>query len=147
MRQRRSTAANAERHANSHAVESALRQLPEKMAEGTRLDLALQLGREAIARGTPGHGGQAVILLTDGLPNRVPRAADGTVETTVRLQAEALKELGAILFTIGFGEEEDLDAQLLRQVATSPGHYRYTPDADGLAAIYEELARKVRCGR
>ena len=44
-----------------------------------------------------------VILLTDGLPNQVPYAEDGTVETTILRYAVAAKAAGVVMYTIGVG--------------------------------------------
>ncbi len=86
-----------------------------------------------------------VVLLTDGLPNDVPPADDGRVETTILRAAEQVKARGASLYTIGLGTALDVDADLLRAMASSPGQYLEAPDASDLGRLYAGIAREIRC--
>ena len=127
-------------------VETALDRLLDKIAEGTRLDLALAEAGAAMARGprTPENHG-TVILLTDGLPNRVPTPeGGGKQEDTVLAAAAALKATGARLFTIGLGEEDDVFKQLLRDAASSPEDFFFAPDGEDLEGIYRQIAGRIR---
>jgi Mg-chelatase subunit ChlD len=128
------------------ALHAALRRLPTRIAEGTRLDLALARAFEVVVSGARRGGNlPVVILLTDGLPNRVPPAEDGSQDTTVLRAADGLKATGAQLYTIGLGLPGDLNEDLLRQVASWPSLYYYAPDAEHLAEIYAQLAEVVGC--
>lgn len=121
-------------------VRAALAGLPRRMAEGTRLDLALAEGGRLVA----GARGQAVvILLTDGLPNRVPFPPGGQQEDTVKAAAAAIKAAGARVFTIGLGGDGDVLDALLRAVASSPADSYDAPDGEDLAAIYRAIAGRI----
>ena len=129
------------------AVEAAIARLSEGIAEGTRLDLALDAGQSALAAGPRLQPNQPVfILLTDGLPNRVPFGAGSSQpdcpnqECSVLRRAEALKAAGTRLYTIGLGESSDVLRDLLEAAATAPDHYFFAPDGEDLEAIYRQIA-------
>ncbi len=129
------------------AVMAAIDRLPDRIAEGTRLDLALEEGQRAMGFGPRLQPNQpVVVLLTDGLPNRVP-FGPGTAhpecdrqECTVLKLATAAKQAGSRLFTIGLGESSDVLRVLLEEAATSPDHYYFAPDGEDLEAIYRQIA-------
>jgi Mg-chelatase subunit ChlD len=129
------------------AAEAALGRLPDGIAEGTRLDLALDEGRKAMGVGPRLQPNQPVIiLLTDGLPNRVP-FGPGTIhpdcptqECSVLKYAALAKEGGVRLYTIGLGEQSDVLKALLEEAATAPDHYYFAPDGEDLEAIYRQIA-------
>lgn len=127
-------------------IDRAIDDLAKGQAEFTRLDLAFSVGAEAILAGArrAGHT-PVVIVLTDGLPNRVPVAEDGTMETTVLRAAARAKAEGITVYTIAIGAPEDTNPVLLRQSATSPDHYFYTPDPEDLDAIYRSIAYAIGC--
>lgn len=128
------------------AVAAALGELAHH--EGTRLDLGLAAAREALASAPPiGDGDRvpAVVLLTDGRPNRVPTPdGGGRQEDTVLGVAAQLKAAGARVYTVGFGD--DVDAALLAGVASTPGDAFIAPDGAALARIYAAVAVAIPCG-
>ncbi|MFN2114120.1 MAG: VWA domain-containing protein, partial [Anaerolineae bacterium] len=127
------------------AVDAALDGLVDGIAQGTRLDLAIEEGQRVI------DGAQidwpvtpVLILLTDGLPNRVPTpAAGGSQEETVLAAAAAAKAAGTRVFTIGLGLPSDVLRDLLAGVASEPGDSYYAPDGEDLADIYREIAGRI----
>jgi Mg-chelatase subunit ChlD len=133
---------------DSAELAAALADLPSREAEGTRLDLAVERGREAVLGA--GHRSQnkpLLILLTDGLPNRVPTpVGGGSEEDTVTAEAALAKSLGVTIVTIGVGDPNSPDpasrinAELLRAVASAPDLFYQTPDAEALQAIYNDAA-------
>lgn len=127
-------------------VEGALDGLLARVAEGTRLDLALGEAEAALARGPRVVDNRGtVILLTDGLPNRVPTPeGGGRQEDTVLTAAARLKATGARLFTIGLGEENDVFRQLLQDAASAPADFFFAPDGEDLHAIYAQIAGRIR---
>lgn len=128
------------------ALAAGLANLERRIAQGTRLDLALAEGQRALAAGGPRGGGVApvIVLLTDGLPNRVPTpTGGGTQEDSILAAATAAKTAGSRLFTVGLGEASDVLDQLLRAVASSPQDYAFAPDGEDLAAVYKRLAGRV----
>ncbi len=127
-------------------VRRAIDALPARQQEYTRLDLALSVGAEALIKGPHRAGSSAVlILLTDGLPNQVPVAEDGRMETTVLRAAAAAKQAGITIYTIAIGAPTDTDPVLLKGCATDADHYYYTPDPEDLAAIYGAIAYRIGC--
>ena len=134
------------------ALHAAVDGLPDGMASGTRLDLALEVGRAALD--VPGHiasNTAVLILLTDGLPNRVPLGPGGTQEETVLAMAEQVRASGVRVYTIGVGQADAPDiadrinADLLRSVASTPAMFFQTVDAGELARIYADIAYTLGC--
>ena len=124
---------------------AAIDSLTARMAEGTRLDLALLEGQAVYLAGGRDVSNHAVlILLTDGLPNRVPTPeAGGSQEETVLAAADAAKRAGTRLFTIGLGEEDDVLRQLLEACASTRGDYFFAPDGEDLDGIYRQIAGRI----
>lgn len=145
------------------AVLAALDRLPSRRLEGTRLDLAFKVGAEALPEDLrkKGQGNYpsgrpipdnlpVVIMLTDGLPNRVPfPTADcpdsQRQEDTVLCWATKAKAQGIRIYTIGVGDPDAPDPidrvlpWLLMECASEPTMYYETPDAEQLNAIYAEI--------
>ena len=127
------------------AIHAALDALPARIAEGTRLDLAFEQGRLVQQTGPrlPANA-PVVVLLTDGLPNRVPFPPGGSQEDTVLEAATRLKAAGGRVFTVGLGLQDEVFDRLLRDAASDPRDYYFAPDGEDLAAIYREIAGRVR---
>jgi len=127
------------------AVHRALDGLRGRVQEGTRLDLALYEGQAVLDRTSRvGHNDPVLILLTDGLPNRVPTpAGGGSQEDTVLRAAAHAKHRGTRVFAIGLGVQDDVFDTLLRGVASAPGDYYFAPDGEDLAAIYRRIAGRL----
>jgi hypothetical protein len=127
--------------------------LPAHMAEGTRLDLAFDAGRAA--RAGPGRdpaNTPVIVLLTDGLPNRVPTPRPtGSQEDTVLAAAARAKAAGIRVYTIGVGRPDAPDIidrinlDLLSAAASNPNMFYQAPDAEELARIYDQVAYTLRC--
>jgi Mg-chelatase subunit ChlD len=106
--------------------------------EGTRIDLGLAEAVGSLATGGRPVAKPVVILLTDGLQNqeRAPNAA-------VLAEAQRLKDRGALVYTIGLGNE--IDQELLGQVATSEDRFYRSPTTDDLARIYAQISERITC--
>ena len=137
------------------AIMSALDQLEQYQQEGTRIDLAFERGAEALGpeyrlnQNTP-----VMIMLTDGLPNRVPLDPEtNRMEETVIDAAQAAKDAGIRVYTVGFGkrpgETDDITELvypwLLEVTSSGEGHHFISPNADDLRAIYDEIANVFTC--
>jgi Mg-chelatase subunit ChlD len=133
--------------ADKAALLAAIDRLPARMAEGTRLDRAVTGGADALSGPTRDSANTPVlVLLTDGLPNRVPTPApSGSQEDTVLAAAGRVKAAGVRLYTVGLGEPTDIDARLLSAMASQPELYYYAPDAEDVARIYGQVATTIRC--
>lgn len=92
---------------------------------------ALLRGARRVADHTP-----VVVMLTDGRSNPDP------VERALEA-ADALKHDGISVFTVGLGDDVELDA--LRRMATRPEDFRWAPDGEDLGPIYEAIAREIPC--
>ena len=94
---------------------AALERLPARIAQGTRLDLALDQARESLRSGPRlGSNRPTVILLTDGVNNA------GTVHPLDA--AQIALEMGVRVYTIGVGTR----GKALSPVAIYPnGQYKY----------------------
>ena len=126
-------------------LDRAINALPDRVAEGTRLDLAFNMGQEAIEKSVRLPENRAImVLLTDGLPNRVPTPIpSGTQEETVLAAAAAAKAKGTRVFTVGLGLPDDVLRTLLEESASSPRDYFFAPDSEDLADIYRQIAGRI----
>lgn len=106
-----------------------------RTATGTRIDRGLASAGAELAAGRRSGALPVVILLTDGLQN-----GDAA---PVRSQAAALKAAGTLVYAIGLGDE--VDAALLREVASSADRFYPSPTVDDLAAIYAQISERLRC--
>jgi Mg-chelatase subunit ChlD len=134
------------------AALSALGRLRQRQQEGTRLDLAFRKGAEALpaALRLPNNT-PVIVFLTDGLPNRVPVAEDGRMETTVIRAAQSAKDKGIRLYTIGLGRPDApnlidrVDPVLLAACATDPTMFYLDPTGDQLGRVYSEISYSFGC--
>lgn len=122
----------------------ALDRLKDKLAQGTRMDLALDEGARALAAPRGVDSTPVMVLLTDGLPNQVPTPTGGGSQNDTVVEAAArAKAAGARVFAIGFGAEGDVLRPLLEQVASTPTDVRIAPNAFVLELIYRMLVREL----
>ncbi len=134
------------------AIHGAIVSLSDQLEPGTRLDLAIRVGIEALdsplrrPENTP-----VTVLLTDGLPNGVPLGPGGTQEETVLTEADRARAAEIRMYTIGVGQADAEDpayrinADLLRAVATEPDMFFETLDPTELTAIYAAIAYRLGC--
>jgi Mg-chelatase subunit ChlD len=137
--------------ADRPAVHRALQALQARLAQGTRLDRALAAGAGALTQSLPGRP-RVMVLLTDGLPNRVPTpTAGGSQEDTVRTEASLAKAAGVEIYTVGLGSPDAVDpidrinTGLLADVASGPAHTFVAPSGNDLTRIYRAIAVRVVC--
>jgi len=126
------------------ALGTAIDGLVERVAHGTRLDLAFLQGQAALDADERLDGSQPVmVVLTDGLPNRVPFEPGSRQEDTVLREAATAREAGTRVFTIGLGEPEDISRDLLESCASDSRDFYYAPDGEDLAEIYRQIAGRI----
>ena len=105
--------------------------------EQTCLPCAVELAADLLRSPSRPIGNSPVmILLTDGRSN--PRPASEAVE-----EATEAKREGVVIFTIGLGNQLDFDA--LEAMASERVFFYRAPDAEDLAAIYEQIAVEIPC--
>jgi hypothetical protein len=133
------------------SLDAALRRLPRRIAEGTRLDLGLLAGADALG-GVSGDRWRAMVFLTDGMPNRIPTPqAGGSQEDVVRAAAKTVHDQGVPIFTVGYGREDAPELAdrilpwLLKEIAGTDGAYYQTDDASGLADRFRRIAEALGC--
>lgn len=136
---------------DENAANTALDRLSATTAEGTRLDLAFSGGAAAMDGPTRRAANRAVmVVLTDGLPNRVPFGpgspypGSARQEDAVRQAAQAAKAHGARVYTIGLGGAADVNLGLLEACASDPSMFHEAPRPEDLAAIYRGIAVQRR---
>lgn len=102
----------------------------------SRIDAGLQTALTEMSgpRRVAGHA-PVIVLLTDGNP-------EGAYADDVRNAAQAIHAAGIQLFAVGVGD--DVNAALMREIATAPDHYYQSPTAEQLAQIYTRLAGELR---
>ncbi len=117
------------------AVDRALAGLP--LGSGTRIDRGLAVAQAELTGPRHRAGGlPVVVLLTDGQP------AGGSVPATLA-QAQAMRQAGVAIFTIGLGA--DADGALLVDIAGDAERYSYAPDQGALERIYRTIAWSLPC--
>ena len=85
---------------------------------------------------------KAIVLLTDGIPNRPTQAGDSTYPTTASISAaQSAKTLGIDIFTIGLGG--DVNADFLRSLATAPTDYYTATTSKDLVGIYNTVSAAI----
>lgn len=97
----------------------------------TDIGSAIATARAELAVARPGAE-PVIVLMTDGLPDDPGRARD---------EAAAARAAGITLFTIGLGE--DLDPDLLRELAGAEERAFLAPGEAELGRIYTEIARRL----
>jgi Mg-chelatase subunit ChlD/DNA-binding beta-propeller fold protein YncE len=117
------------------ALDAALNSIP--TAPLTRIDRGVAMAHAELVSDRHQIGNQrAMIVLSDGYAN------PGPAETAVAA-ARAAKEAGIVVFTIGLGD--DIDIEALEQMASLPTYFYRAPDAEELAEIYAEIAVQIPC--
>ncbi len=134
---------------NRAAAQAAIDRLPGRTAQGTRLDLAFLKGAEAVPpESRLPENIPVMIMLTDGLPNRVPFPPGGRQEDTVLAAANQAKSQGIRVYTIGVGRPDApdivdrVDPVLLSGCASDPSKFFLAPEAEDLTEIYRQIARE-----
>lgn len=101
---------------------------------GTRIDRGLGAALDLLAAGgRPGEAQPVVVLLSDG---RQDVALD-----EARAAGRRAREGGVEVYTVGLSQ--DVDADLLRELATEPNHFVPAADAADLAAVYTDIAGRL----
>jgi Mg-chelatase subunit ChlD len=104
---------------------------------GTNIAAAIDESLEVLTtQGRPGVL-PVIILLTDGTPN-LPQ---NEPELAALRSANAAKLAGVELYAVGLGR--DVSESLLKQIASTPAHYYFSPDIADLDQIYQSIALVV----
>ena len=88
-------------------------------------------------------GNRAVVLFTDG---KEEKTGDGSGGSRIANEDSPIREAnraGVPVFTIGLGD--DVDEELLREIATYPEYAFLAPTAEELEQIYRDIAYTLEC--
>jgi Mg-chelatase subunit ChlD len=104
---------------------------------GTRIDRGIEAATtELTSERAIAENNQVMILLTDGRSSSVE-------DSVVREKADEAKVAGITIYTIGLGD--DVDEELLREIATYPEYAFLAPTAEELEQIYRDIAYTLEC--
>ncbi|MBK6768573.1 MAG: VWA domain-containing protein [Ardenticatenales bacterium] len=138
---------------NRGAILAALDNLERRQKEGTRLDKAFDKGMEALPPALRhSYSTPIMVMLTDGLPNRVPiHPVTGNQEGTVIDAAQRANDAGITVYTIGFGRADAPELidrvlpSLLQTCASRPSLSFIEPRGDRIQSIYAQIADTFSC--
>jgi uncharacterized protein YegL len=83
-----------------------------------------------------------IILLSDGKTNTYQGYNDPIASREFALnQSEQAHELGIMIYTVGLGDKDDIDEELLKEIMTE--RYFYAPSASQLEEIYQTIAQDL----
>jgi Ca-activated chloride channel homolog len=120
-------------------VEDALARIPGLVRQQTRIDRGIEVAHAELRSARhPPTSEAAMVVLTDGQANPVP--ASVAVD-----RAKAAKDDGITIFTIGLGNDDELDVADLAQMASRREYFYRAPDAEDLASIYKAIAVEIPC--
>ena len=100
---------------------------------GTAIQEGIVNGTKELINNGRQNSTKILILLTDGQNDAGPQV--------VLDAANSSKNQGIIIFTIGLTTYVNHD--LLKQVASDPSFYYYSPDGSGLNSIYNSISQKI----
>lgn len=136
--------------ADRRAALDALDALAASLAEGSRLDLGLLVG--STAADSRSRARRVMVLLSDGLPNRVPTPIPaGRQEDTVLRAAEAVRRMKIDIHAIGYGRPdapdlvERVNPELLAAIVGPDGTSVVARDAAALHAAFEAIGADLAC--
>jgi len=126
---------------NNHA--STLTAVNALVADGaTNIGDAIALGIQELSstRANP-QASKSMVLLTDGLAN-MPSGVDPVAYA--ESQATIAAGLGYKIFTVGLGDDGQIDQVMLQNIADITGaNYHHVPNGSDLSPIYEDIAYEV----
>jgi Mg-chelatase subunit ChlD len=99
---------------------------------GTNIAEGIERGGDELAANEREDVPRVLILLSDG----------GSNKAAALREANAYKDIGIRIITIGLGN--DVEADLLRDVASNPEDYYFAPDPSQLSDIYQSIARSIQ---
>jgi VWFA-related protein len=116
-----------------------------RLAESTALYDAILSGLDTLQ---PVSGRKSAIVLSDGQDNRdswlARFAGYGSQHTLEQTVAQAASS-GVTLYTIGLGQQSEINEPALQQLAArTGGTYYHAPSADQLAELYRSLAQQFQ---
>ncbi len=111
--------------------------------QNTNIGDGIQKAREELVsvRQRPGVS-KFMVVLTDGVATHPQKAGDAKYPETFALQAANQAKIDGIgMFSIGLGK--DLNADFLKDIASSSEEFFLAPAAKDLTSIYKQIATKI----
>lgn len=99
---------------------------------GTSIDAGLRMAHEELASNGRIDAALVTIILSDGLSDL----------TSAVNEAKSAQADGIRIISVGIGS--DVDQNLMRQIASSPADYHFSPDTSDLQEIYVAIAQQIR---
>ena len=134
--------------ANVNAIKSSIRSGAQVSASGTNIDDGLRKGNAALPVAAASNPRSALILLTDGVPNRYGQ--NGTLNYDGTAGTEATSTAGKIkasrekenfeLYTVGFAEQVDVLTDICSEPASK---YNKTAQGGELANVFNDIINSV----
>lgn len=133
--------------ANVKAIKSSIRSRAQVSADGTNIDDGLRKGNTALPVAAASNPRSALILLTDGVPNRYGnggifddnKAGTEATSTAGKIKASRAKE-NFELYTIGFAEQVDVLTDICSEPASK---YNKTAQGGELANVFNDIINSV----
>ena len=83
-------------------------------------------------------GRRVLVVVTDG------KDEDCGAGTTVNDVINAANAAGVLIYTIGIGDQNDVEGGILTNIASqTAGRYFFAPDADSLVAVYQQISEDL----
>jgi len=124
---------------NKNRVVIALRALPGTQAVGTSLYRGLDSGyQELMSERRRTENDPSIVLVTDGYHNDPEYSTDDVRNLAAQIRADGIQ-----IVTVGLGDQ--VDEELLKDVAGSDDLYFAAPDAEELTEIYRSIAELIPC--
>jgi Mg-chelatase subunit ChlD len=127
------------------AVDAISEDLEARSGWASNVGDGIKSGYEELITSTRYHSRtvKAMVLLSDGGANR-PEPPSAAEQHALK-QAEAAGECGILIYTLGFGDADKINEELLQTIAyTTGGEYYHSPDDTDLGTIHQEIALALR---
>jgi Mg-chelatase subunit ChlD len=107
--------------------------------DSTNMGAGIEIGNTILAQSVPGEA-RIMIVLSDGMTN-TGLSPDQILAGPVQAAAQA----GTCIYTVGFGDQYNLDSNLLQQIASASGcgQYYYAPDVSQLEQVYIRIRHQT----
>lgn len=103
----------------------------------TNIAAGIEDGTVGLDFGSNASRDKVLVLLTDGQPTE-----PGSPVQAAREAAREANASDVTIYSVGFGDEADIDVDLMEYVANvTGGQYYHAADGDGLDAVFEDIFR------
>lgn len=130
-------------------VNGSIEDIPDSPSGGTDANVGLEKANNVIELQSNGTRKRAIVLLTDGVNNGCSDTNDDDPydcylnrETVDRANESAAN--GVTIYTVGYGDDGDIDEALLQKVAEQTGgSYYQATSASQLDSVFQDIRREI----